>query len=110
MEVGLQVEEDKWENLPEELDDSLYQLTENFVDGIIPRPVTVSTITRAFIDHCSQITDSMRTFIEQNPGKKVPTDYIAYPGKLDHATSLSFKVGRKRSWMKARKARYVVHL
>jgi hypothetical protein len=35
--------------------------------------------------------------MENNPGKKLPKDYVKYPGKMDHATCVAFEVGLKKS-------------
>jgi hypothetical protein len=40
-----------------------------------------------------QNTRSSREFMVTNPGKRLPKDYKRYPGKMDHATCLTFKVG-----------------
>lgn len=32
--------------------------------------------------------------MEQNPKDKLPLDYKAYPGKMDHATCVVIKVGK----------------
>lgn len=49
----------------------------------------------------------MRTFMEENHGKKVPKDYGLLPGKLDHTTALSFKVGiKKKVWKASTPKRY----
>jgi len=55
-----------------------------------------SLITGKLIEHAWTVTKAGREWMEQNPGKKLPKDYIRYPGKMDHATCVSFEVGLKK--------------
>jgi len=54
-----------------------------------------SMITRTVTQHCLKMTQASRDFMEQNPGKKLDKDFVLYPGKMDHATCVAFKVGLK---------------
>eukprot|EP01114_Cavostelium_apophysatum_P008242 TRINITY_DN2059_c0_g3_i1.p1 TRINITY_DN2059_c0_g3~~TRINITY_DN2059_c0_g3_i1.p1 ORF type:complete len:703 (+),score=132.40 TRINITY_DN2059_c0_g3_i1:1461-3569(+) len=47
-------------------------------------------------EHVLNLTKPSRSFMEDNPDKKLPADYLKYPGKLDHSTCVSFKIGVKR--------------
>lgn len=49
--------------------------------------------TQALIDHCRKLTITTRQFMEANPEKGLPKDYVAFPGKVDHTTCLAIKVG-----------------
>jgi len=45
------------------------------------------------VEHCIKLTDISREFMEKNPDKGLPKDYRKFPGKLDHTTCVSIKVG-----------------
>jgi len=55
------------------------------------------SITARLIHHCQEVTRKAREFMENNPNKKQPTDYIEFPGKMDHTTCVTFVVGPKGS-------------
>ena len=56
------------------------------------RPIVLSPVdvTRKLISLCVEQTLHTRNFMEQNPEKRQPCDYRAFPGKLDHTTCLAF--------------------
>jgi hypothetical protein len=49
-------------------------------------------VTSRIMKHCLGVTASGREWMEQNPKDKLPLDYVAYPGKMDHATCVVIKV------------------
>ncbi|PRP80887.1 protein phosphatase 2C-related protein [Planoprotostelium fungivorum] len=53
-----------------------------------------NSITTRIIQFCLSMTGNGREWMEQNPREKLPNDYIKYPGKMDHATCVTMKVGR----------------
>jgi len=53
-----------------------------------------TNITQRIMKHCLGVTASGREWMEQNPKDKLPLDYVAYPGKMDHATCVVIKVGK----------------
>jgi hypothetical protein len=53
-------------------------------------------ITVKLIEYCKHITRKSKKWMEDNPNKKLPVDYVTFPGKLDHTTCLSFVVGNIR--------------
>jgi len=53
-----------------------------------------TNITTRIMKHCLAVTASGREWMEQNPKDKLPLDYVAYPGKMDHATCVAIKVGK----------------
>jgi len=53
-----------------------------------------ANITSRIMKHCLGVTASGREWMEQNPKDKLPLDYVAYPGKMDHATCVVIKVGK----------------
>jgi len=54
-----------------------------------------SAITNSLINHCMEVTRKAREFMEKNPHKKQPNDYVEFPGKMDHTTCISFVIGNK---------------
>jgi len=61
-----------------------------FEDG----EVTPSSITDKLMKHCWAVTSKSREYMEKNPNKKQPTDYVGFPGKMDHTTCITFVVGK----------------
>jgi len=57
------------------------------------RAMFVSEVHAYILDHCIKTTLSSRDFMESNPSKELPCDYVAYPGKMDHTTLSIFTVG-----------------
>ena len=49
-------------------------------------------IVERTIEHCLKTTTPARKFLEEN-NKKLPKDFTLYPGKMDHATIIAFRVG-----------------
>ena len=56
-------------------------------------PVEPETLVRALVDHVVRVTASSRKWMCENPKKKLPHDYVNFPGKLDHTSCLCLKVG-----------------
>jgi len=48
--------------------------------------ISCKLITERIIDYCYKTTQTMRTWMEENPNLAQPTNYREYPGKLDHTT------------------------
>jgi len=46
------------------------------------------------VEYAIATTASTREFMEQNPDKKLPSDYTKYPGKVDHTSCACVKVGK----------------
>lgn len=105
-DVGLNV--DVWANVKDS-DESVRivdKWQDNFVNGLLPKVnVTPSSITKSFIRHAIDTTIPTRTFFKENPGKRLPSDYVKYPGKIDHTTVLAFKVGLKKPLRQSGKAK-----
>jgi len=55
--------------------------------------VTCSDISQSVLEYCSKLTQSTRDFMQSNPGKRQPNDYVNFPGKTDHSTIVVTKVG-----------------
>jgi len=60
------------------------------------KKLEVNEVTKKLLEHCQEVTKKSRVFMEQNPGKRLPSDYLLFPGKLDHSTCLAFKVNKIR--------------
>jgi serine/threonine protein phosphatase PrpC len=56
--------------------------------------VTPASITENLMKHCWAVTSKSREFMEKHPNKKQPTDYVGFPGKMDHTTCISFVIGK----------------
>jgi len=54
--------------------------------------VTPELITTRFINFCIDTTRSSQEFMQQNLGKKLPSDYTRFPGKMDHTTLIALRV------------------
>eukprot|EP01095_Lingulamoeba_sp_RSL-Kostka_P008405 TRINITY_DN2803_c0_g1_i1.p1 TRINITY_DN2803_c0_g1~~TRINITY_DN2803_c0_g1_i1.p1 ORF type:complete len:231 (-),score=75.74 TRINITY_DN2803_c0_g1_i1:87-779(-) len=52
--------------------------------------ICVSDFTSHLVKHVVQLTENSRTFMKNNPNKRLPKDYDNYPGKLDHTTIVAF--------------------
>jgi len=59
-------------------------------------------VTDRLIEHCVNLTAKSRTYMESNNGKRIPENYVDFPGKMDHTTCLCFKVGRMNIPMSSR--------
>jgi len=57
-------------------------------------------VTQKLIDYCMTVTSAGREYMEQNPSSILVDDYELYPGKMDHATCVSMKVGRYLNYKK----------
>ena len=56
------------------------------------KTISPQSVVDSIIDYCITTTKNCRDFMEQNPGKKQPTNYKDYPGKFDHTTVIAFRV------------------
>lgn len=54
--------------------------------------ISTKIVSCALVDHAALTTRSSRTFLEQKPNDKLPSDYREYPGKMDHSTCVTFRV------------------
>ena len=107
-EIGIQVENDSWDVIKNEKTDKYNLLISNWVENYITekccptKPYTVTSITQSLLQNSIDVTSNMRNFMETNRGKKVPSDYKLYPGKVDHTTCLSLKItqsiNKNKNW------------
>eukprot|EP01125_Pyxidicula_operculata_P009973 TRINITY_DN3286_c0_g1_i2.p1 TRINITY_DN3286_c0_g1~~TRINITY_DN3286_c0_g1_i2.p1 ORF type:complete len:1041 (-),score=173.71 TRINITY_DN3286_c0_g1_i2:514-3636(-) len=49
-------------------------------------------VINSLIQHALKTTYNSRSFMENNPDKAEPRDYVNYPGKMDHTTCICVKV------------------
>jgi len=56
---------------------------------------TPQEITNLLLKHANDVTEEIRTWMEQNRGNAT---VAAYHGKMDHTTCAVFKVGKQREW------------
>jgi len=57
-------------------------------------PLSPTSITSRIMKHCLAVTGKGREWMEQNPRERLPEDYVAYPGKMDHATAVVLRVAK----------------
>jgi len=68
------------------------------------RNLSPERITNKIMHHCLSVTGRGREWMEQNPKEKLPNDYVQYPGKMDHATVVTIKIGNfERDLLRASK-------
>jgi hypothetical protein len=53
--------------------------------------LSVNDITTGLLQYCEKVTEKSRSFMETT-GKRLPSDFKNFPGKLDHTTCISFLV------------------
>eukprot|EP01113_Clastostelium_recurvatum_P019328 TRINITY_DN2278_c1_g1_i3.p1 TRINITY_DN2278_c1_g1~~TRINITY_DN2278_c1_g1_i3.p1 ORF type:complete len:426 (-),score=78.94 TRINITY_DN2278_c1_g1_i3:30-1307(-) len=54
-------------------------------------------VTERILRHCLETTRTSREWMEAHPGKRQPPDYRAYPGKMDHTTCVTYRVGHNHA-------------
>jgi hypothetical protein len=50
-------------------------------------------LTKKLMQYCFNITESSRKWMLENPKEKLPLNFEAYPGKMDHSTCICLKIG-----------------
>ncbi|GAM17930.1 hypothetical protein SAMD00019534_011050 [Acytostelium subglobosum LB1] len=68
--------------------------TTNFLETMLQGITSPSEITHKLINHCWDTTQTSRNFMETMSGKRLPQDFVKYPGKMDHTTCICFRVGQ----------------
>jgi hypothetical protein len=101
--TDLNVKSDSWEEaekkLPAEAEEAKNSFRKNLLKDMIMEivkegnPVEPRLINKKLLDYCWTITDTSRKFMVENPTKKLPFDFVQFPGKMDHATIVSLKIG-----------------
>lgn len=71
-------------------------LTRSYLAGFLKREhsrelLPPQQIVENCLSFCRLVTASSRFFLESYVSKKLPSDYVLYPGKLDHTTLLCFR-------------------
>lgn len=69
----------------------LFQSMLKVADG---EPPTPKDVTDRLVNHCIEVTKKSREYMENNQGRRLPEDYVEFPGKMDHTSCLCFRVGR----------------
>lgn len=81
--------------------EELLKVKSNYMRGVLRELIfdggddAPGSITQRLITHCVEVTRKSREYMEQDPARKQPMDYIAYPGKMDHTTCVTYIVGAK---------------
>ena len=91
-ELGLDF--DAWNKMPNEQAASLKeQETVSSMTRMFPDAIDSATqVVQRLLYHVVSLTAKARKFMEENPGKKQPTNYAEFPGKMDHSTCVVYKV------------------
>jgi serine/threonine protein phosphatase PrpC len=95
-DLGLTAPNNEWKNVP--LDESNRIKTRFQLDTLAAllnqnKEKTPFFFTHSLIQHCFKTTLKARDFMEKNPAKVEPNNPVEYPGKMDHATCVAFRVG-----------------
>eukprot|EP01117_Protostelium_nocturnum_P014465 TRINITY_DN5504_c1_g1_i1.p1 TRINITY_DN5504_c1_g1~~TRINITY_DN5504_c1_g1_i1.p1 ORF type:complete len:456 (+),score=139.76 TRINITY_DN5504_c1_g1_i1:74-1369(+) len=54
-------------------------------------PILPSELSHEVINYCVNLTKKSRDWMQSHPGQ-LPSDYVQFPGKLDHTTIMSAKI------------------
>lgn len=86
-----------WENVPDHLAETskeahALRFAQSLIKKIDGQPTPSATV-EAFVGHAMSLSEKTRQFMQDNPGKKQPSDYHNFPGKMDHTTAISYLVG-----------------
>ena len=68
----------------------LLLFTEHEGDG---SPLTPQRITNTLLHHAYDNTQTSRDWMATHPGKRLPDDYVRFPGKMDHTTCVTIQIG-----------------
>eukprot|EP01121_Diplochlamys_sp_Union-15-3_P003050 TRINITY_DN12888_c0_g1_i1.p1 TRINITY_DN12888_c0_g1~~TRINITY_DN12888_c0_g1_i1.p1 ORF type:complete len:253 (-),score=44.97 TRINITY_DN12888_c0_g1_i1:13-771(-) len=84
---------DNWDDVEDGLklkvrDHSKSQILKQKLEGLN----TPKDMTQRVLQHCLDVTKNSREYLEQSRGKKIPLDFVQFPGKMDHTTLLSVVV------------------
>eukprot|EP01102_Stenamoeba_stenopodia_P000971 TRINITY_DN10882_c0_g1_i2.p1 TRINITY_DN10882_c0_g1~~TRINITY_DN10882_c0_g1_i2.p1 ORF type:complete len:1058 (+),score=235.92 TRINITY_DN10882_c0_g1_i2:60-3233(+) len=53
---------------------------------------SVQQVTAAILQYCIEVNKKAADWMTNNPGKKLPSNYKLYPGKMDHTSCVCLKV------------------
>jgi len=96
----LNLKED-WSHLPlEQIEKVKSQYMLNVLEQKLNGIYDPQNVVNKLLDYSMNITEVGRKWMEENNGKKLPPDYLKYPGKMDHATVVCLKVGRNQLFQK----------
>lgn len=106
--LDFQLKFDTWEDaekqMPKEVEEAknLFRKTclKDKIDDIIANDPSSSqhkvhpkAINKKLLNYCFTLTESSRKFMVDFPNKKLPSDFAEYPGKMDHTTAVTIRVG-----------------
>jgi serine/threonine protein phosphatase PrpC len=57
-----------------------------------PSSLPTKDILSKILQHCLSLTHKSREWMITNPNRRLPRDYKQFPGKMDHATAVLFKL------------------
>jgi len=96
-ELDLNVKE--WSELPDRGEEVKAKYRVNLLKKIIQsvpeQNRNPKELTAAVLEHCLQTNQKSTNWMVANPTKRIPTNYLEYPGKMDHTTCVCIRVGGK---------------
>jgi len=99
--ISLSLSHNSWEE--QDLDKKELQMAEiakdhwsNRLMEHLVKDDDVSVLVNKLIEHCQIVTEKAREFMENHPNQRQQEDYEHFPGKMDHATVLALRIGRKK--------------
>jgi len=104
----VQINSKSWSEIDGSKDKDLYNETAkkksayvlNMMNELLSKvPPSPHNFTSALIDHCRKLTVTTRLFMEANPEKGLPKDYVQFPGKVDHTTCVAIRIGLRGTQM-----------
>ena len=54
--------------------------------------IDLKLFSDTLVKHCEAMNQPAQKFMIENPGKRLPSDYQLFPGKMDHTTIVTIKV------------------
>jgi len=55
--------------------------------------VSPKAVVARLLRHCIEVNSRATRWMIENPFKRIPTNYVDYPGKMDHTTCICVRVG-----------------
>jgi len=91
-ELGLNV--DDWKKAPERESSVIKsKFMCDMANELLKTTKNPAEVAHILIKHSISVTEASRDFMINNPTKKLPVDYVNYPGKMDHSTCVCIRVG-----------------
>ena len=89
---GLEEYPNDWAEVPSAATPVVERNLQSTVRAIIGDRTDPAGIVTSLVQHCLDTTRSSRTWMLENPGRRLPRDYKLFPGKMDHTTCLCVQI------------------